>query len=64
MNMAMREPAAPDTVSALERGIELIENTPEEHSGSHQPPSRGRGEIELRSVEGVGARHLALLYQT
>jgi subfamily B ATP-binding cassette protein MsbA len=37
-------------VRALERGIELIENTPEEHSGSHQPPSRGRGEIELRSV--------------
>jgi subfamily B ATP-binding cassette protein MsbA len=40
-------------IRALERGIELIENTPEERGGSFAPatPSgRGRGEIELRDV--------------
>ncbi len=40
-------------IRALERGIELIENTPEERGGSFAPamPSgRGRGEIEFRDV--------------
>jgi ATP-binding cassette, subfamily B, bacterial MsbA len=38
-------------VRALERGIELIENAPEERGGSHAPQSgRARGEIELRGV--------------
>jgi subfamily B ATP-binding cassette protein MsbA len=38
-------------VRALERGIELIENTPEERGGSHAPvDGRGRGAIELRGV--------------
>jgi subfamily B ATP-binding cassette protein MsbA len=37
-------------VRAVERAIELIENTPEERGGSHAPAGRGRGEIELRGV--------------
>jgi len=38
-------------VRALERGIELIENTPEERGGAHAPADgRGRGAIELRGV--------------
>jgi subfamily B ATP-binding cassette protein MsbA len=38
-------------VRALERGIELIENTPEEHGGTYAPADgRGRGAIELRGV--------------
>jgi subfamily B ATP-binding cassette protein MsbA len=37
-------------IRALERGIELIENTPEERGGTHAPAGRGRGEIELRGV--------------
>ncbi len=38
-------------VRALERGIELIENAPEERSGTHAPEGgRARGAIELRGV--------------
>lgn len=38
-------------VRAIERGIELIENTPEERGGTHAPAGgRGRGAIELRGV--------------
>jgi ATP-binding cassette, subfamily B, bacterial MsbA len=38
-------------IRALERGIELIENSPEERGGSHEPAgSRARGDIELRNV--------------
>jgi subfamily B ATP-binding cassette protein MsbA len=37
-------------IRALERGIELIENTPEERGGAHAPAQRGRGAIELRGV--------------
>jgi subfamily B ATP-binding cassette protein MsbA len=37
-------------IRALERGIELIENTPEERGGAYAPQGRGRGEIELRGV--------------
>lgn len=40
-------------IRALERGIELIENTPEERGGTHAPTAaggRGQGAIELRGV--------------
>jgi len=40
-------------VRALERGIELIENTPEERGGPHAPANadgRAQGAIELRNV--------------
>jgi len=37
-------------IRALERGIELIENTPEEQGGAHAPAARGQGAIELRDV--------------
>jgi len=37
-------------IRALERGIELIENTPEEQGGTHAPSGRGQGAIELRDV--------------
>jgi ATP-binding cassette, subfamily B, bacterial MsbA len=38
-------------VRALERGIDLIENAPEERGGTHAPVSgRARGAIELRGV--------------
>jgi ATP-binding cassette, subfamily B, bacterial MsbA len=37
-------------IRALERGIELIENTPEERGGGHAPAGRGQGAIELRGV--------------
>jgi subfamily B ATP-binding cassette protein MsbA len=38
-------------IRALERGIELIENAPEERGGSHEPAGgRASGSIELRNV--------------
>jgi subfamily B ATP-binding cassette protein MsbA len=37
-------------VRALERGIELIENTPGERGGTHAPSGRAQGAIELRGV--------------
>jgi subfamily B ATP-binding cassette protein MsbA len=37
-------------IRALERGIELIENTPPERGGGHVPEGRGQGAIELRGV--------------
>lgn len=37
-------------IRALERGIELIENTPPERGGGHVPAGRGQGAIELRGV--------------
>ncbi len=41
-------------IRALERGIELIENAPQEHGGTHEPGAesggRARGAIELRGV--------------
>jgi ATP-binding cassette, subfamily B, bacterial MsbA len=37
-------------IRALERGIELIENTPEERGGAHAPQGRGRGAIEMTGV--------------
>jgi ATP-binding cassette, subfamily B, bacterial MsbA len=37
-------------IRALERGIELIENTPDERGGGHAPAGRGAGAIELRGV--------------
>jgi len=37
-------------LTALERGIDLVEHSPSEHSGAYVPDGRVRGEIELRGV--------------
>jgi subfamily B ATP-binding cassette protein MsbA len=37
-------------IRAVERGIELIENTPEEQGGAHAPEGRAEGTVELRDV--------------
>jgi subfamily B ATP-binding cassette protein MsbA len=37
-------------LAALERGIDLIEHSPEERGGTHVPVDRVRGRIELRGV--------------
>jgi subfamily B ATP-binding cassette protein MsbA len=38
-------------LAALERGIDLVEHSPQEQGGSFVPSGRVRGEIELRNVE-------------
>ena len=37
-------------LAALERGVDLVEHTPEEQGGTHTPAARARGDIELRGV--------------